>query len=169
MCADDFRVTIEVSKTYTLVRIAGISLTDDGEFDSVYKKARLLLSRIPQLDKEIEFQIQVQQANSKTAHLWTQEDEVWKLSDTVSDSSHRIALSLLRSYPLPKTQASVVLETGVAQKTVSNHLGGRKKSVRSYFKDSGGGHQLSEEGLRWTIEKIIPEIVNPRREDEDVS
>ncbi len=167
----ELTVEIEKSRSGTKIRVVGISAsTDEAQFDQAYKLADELYRRIETLDLEIESENKIQQAKNQVSHLWVQEENKWKLSASVTEASHRIALSLLRSYPKCITQADVIRETNIAQKTVSNHLGGRKKEVRIYFSKCDGGYQLSQDGLNWTITKVIPkaigqEMPNERKEE----
>lgn len=167
----EFTVEIEKSESGTKIRIVGISVsTDKAQFDQAYKLADELYRRIETFDLEIESKKKIQQIKNQVFHLWFQEGNNWKLSASVMEASHRIALSLLRNYPKCITQADVIGETNIAQKTVSNHLGGRVNTTREYFSKCDGGHRLSEDGLNWTIAKVIPnaidqEMPNKRQEE----
>ena len=167
----EFTVEIEKSESGTKIRVVGISVgTDKVQFDQAYKLADELYGRIEMLDLEIGLEKKIQQAKNQVSHLWVQEENKWKLSASVTEASCRIALSLLRRYPKCITQADVIEETNIAQKTVSNHLGERVKTTRKYFSKCAGGHRLSEDGLNWTITKVIPkaigqEVANRRKEE----
>lgn len=167
----ELTVEIEKSKSGTKIRVVGISAsTDEAQFDQAYKLADELYRRIETLDLEIESENKIQQAKNQVSHLWVQEENKWTLSASVTAASHRIALSLLRRYPKCIRQADVIGETNIAQKTVSNHLGGRVETTRKYFSKCDGGHPLSEDGLNWAITKVIPkaisqEMPNKRKEE----
>jgi hypothetical protein len=156
----ELTVEIEKSRSGTKIRVVGISASaDKAQFDQAYKLADGLYRRVETLDLEIGSEKKIQQAKNQVSQLWVQEENKWKLSASVTDASRRIALSLLRRYPKCITQADVIGETNIAQKTVSNHLGGRVRTTREYFSKCDGGHRLSEDGLSWAITKVIPKAI----------
>ena len=156
---EDYEVEIEKSEGAPRIRILGVKVgTSMDKFDQAYKLAAQLSRRARQLDSEVEEEWRARPAKDRVRHLWRQEGDTWKLDSSVPDSTYRIALSLLRRHPACMTQAEVVRETDVPQKTVSNHLGGRRKSVRRYFSECDGGHRLSADGLQWVIDEVIPAV-----------
>ena len=49
-------------------------------------------------------------------------------------------------------------ETGVAKTTVGDNLDGKVKATRTFFRKCDKGHGLSEEGLQWISNEVIPSM-----------
>lgn len=152
---DDFLVEIEKDKDGTKIRISGIGR---NEFDSAYRLAVQLTGRVKELDVEIAQEHRFQEMVRKTESLWSQNESTWTLDASISDASRRIALALLKMYPECLKQVDVANMTGIPKKTVSNHLSGKVDSTRDYFDRCAQGHRLSEAGLQWLADKIVPLI-----------
>jgi hypothetical protein len=99
-------------------------------------------------------------------HLWTKDGSIWKLNESVSDASFRIALSLLRTHPKCKKQVDVIKETGLAKMTASDNLSGKVKSTNQYFERCGKGYRLSSKGLQWVFDKVIPSLSDTSKKKE---
>jgi hypothetical protein len=157
-----FAVEIEKSKYDTKIRVVGISLgADKAQFDCAYKLVDELYKRVSNLDAAIKLDLEraVRDAKAKAATLWIREGDQLGISKTVSENSHRIALSLLQAYPECKKQLVVVTETQLTKQSVSNHLRGYIKSTQLYFEQCEDGNRLSLDGLHWVITEIIPAVV----------
>jgi len=152
---EEFLIEIEKSQETTRIRVSGVS---PAKFDMAYRSVVNLMKRAKELDAEIEREQEVEIAKKRLDALWTHEGSSWKLSKSVSEGPHKIALSLLRDYPEFKKQVDVVRETGLPQSTVKVHLNGERKSTRRYFCKRDEGYTLSSEGLRWVLNEVIPSV-----------
>ncbi|MHA1908959.1 MAG: helix-turn-helix domain-containing protein, partial [Candidatus Thorarchaeota archaeon] len=95
-------------------------------------------------------------AEGKVDSLWISDSSGFRLSDIVSQSSHRIALSLLKSYPNGLSFSAIQKETSLPKSTAHNLLTGKKASVAKYFAKEGDNYCLSLEGLDWILSDVIP-------------
>ncbi len=150
---NDFLIEIEKSDDVTRIRISGVR---KNKFEHAYKLASHLTKRAKELDIEIEEERKLHFAKMQMNHLWTREDALWKLDESITDASYRIALSLLRNHPECKKQVDVVNKTGLAKMTVSDNLSGKVKATRQYFLRYDKGYRLSDEGIQWVFDEIAP-------------
>lgn len=152
----DIRFEIEKTETGTLVRVTEVSFE---EFDEAYVMLLQLSKRITEIDAEFILTQKIQQAKEQLASIWIKSEEEWRVSDLVSQKSHRIAISLLFSYPQEKPEAQIVRETNIPRGSVNAQLSGRVKSVESFFIQSNSGYTLSKEGIAWVLEEVLPFIL----------
>jgi hypothetical protein len=152
------KITIEVSTSGLIIRVENISSSDTDEFDNAYTTARRLLGRIPHLNQIIEFELMVEQGKLATAHLWTQVDDGFRLAEIPTQTHERIALSLFRVFPQCKKEADIVKEIKVLQKTANYHLRGEIKSSREFFSACDEGYTLTETGINWALNEVIPNL-----------
>jgi len=157
---DKLKISVEVTKNETVIHVENISLSETTQFDEVYKAARRLLERIPLLNKNLESELIIEKGKLSTAHLWIEEENEFKLGKLPKIPEHRIALCLLRNFPLCIKEVDIVKETGVLQKTTNRHLRGERKSSEGFFSACDGGYTLTEAGINWVLDEIIlnPEI-----------
>ena len=153
----DFKIELEKSETGTLIRITDVSQTN---FDNAYRLATDLLDRAANLDSELHQLRLVEQAKNKVAMYWIQDGDTKRISDFISQRSHRIALSLLDGYPEGKVQSQIVKETNISQPTIHIQLSGKVKSVANYFEKRGKRYFLTEAGLDWVLRDVIPFVSN---------
>ena len=153
----DFKIELEKSETGTLIRITDVSQTN---FDNAYRLATDLLDRAANLDSELHQLRLVEQAKNKVAMYWIQDGDTKRISDFISQRSHRIALSLLDGYPEGKVQSQIVKETNISQPTIHIQLSGKVKSVADYFEKRGNRYFLTKAGLDWVLRDVIPFVSN---------
>ena len=153
----DFKIELEKSETGTLIRITDVSQTN---FDNAYRLATDLLDRATNLDSELHQLRLVEQAKNKVAMYWIQDGDTKRISDFISQRSHRIALSLLDVYPEGKIQSQIVKETNISQPTIHIQLSGKVKSVADYFEKRGNCYFLTKTGLDWILRDVIPFVSN---------
>ncbi len=158
---DEFEIEIEKSGETTRIRISGVS---KSRFDEAYRLATNLTHWIEELNGEIEEEQRLNFMNMQVNHLWTEKDALWKLDESISDPSYRIALSLLRTHPECKQQVEIRNETGVPKTTISDNLGGKVDSTINYFYKCEKGHRLSDVKLQLIHNEIIPSILTLRDE-----
>ncbi len=155
---DKPKVSIDVTKSETLIRVENISLSDAEQFDEAYKAVRRLLERIPILDKNLENDLAAEKMKLSTVHLWIKVENEFKLGEIPKKPEYRVALSLLRVYPLRKREVDIVRETGVLQKTANRHLRGERESSREFFTACDEGYTLTEAGINWVLGEVIPNL-----------
>ncbi len=160
---DRFLIEIEKSDSVTTIRVSGF---EKNKFDNAYRLTKHFIHRAKELDIEIEEERKLDSMKSQTTHFWTKEGSTWILDESTSNPAYRIALSLLRTHPACKQQVEVKNETGVAKATISENLGGKVESTSEYFYKCEKGHRLSEVGLQWMHDEVIPSILNPRDESQ---
>ncbi len=97
--------------------------------------------------------------------LWIETEETVTISEHVSDSTHRIALSLLRSSPNAKGSSDIQAETGLSHGYVSNILAGRRGGVGDWFAQEGDCWKLSQIGLTAIAEIIAPTYLQSSQEE----
>jgi hypothetical protein len=152
------RITIEVSASGLVIRVENISLSDTDQFDNAYRTARRLLRRIPHLDQTIEVELVIEEGRLATNHLWTQVDDEFSLAAIPTEPQERIALSLLRVYPQCMRETDIVREISVQQRTANRHLRGERESTREFFSVCEEGYTLTEGGIRWVLNEVIPNL-----------
>lgn len=152
------RITIEMSDSGFIIRVENISPSDTDQFDNAYRTARRLLGRIPYLNQIIEIELMVEEARLATAHLWAQVGDEFRLSAIPAEPQERIALSLLRVYPQCTRETDIVRETNVKQRTANHHLRGERESTREFFSACEEGYTLTERGVSWVLEEVIPNL-----------
>ena len=153
----DFKIELEKSETGSLIRITDVS---QANFDDAYRLATDLLDRAANLDSELHQLRLVEQARNKVAMYWIQDGDTKRISDFISQRSHRIALSLLDGYPEGKVQSQIVKETNISQPTIHIQLSGKVKSVADYFEKRGNRYFLTKAGLDWVLRDVIPFVSN---------
>ena len=152
------RITIEVSTSGVIIRVEDISALDTDQFDVAYRTTRKLLGRITHLDQTIEDELMVEEGRLSTGYLWIQVDDEFRLTEIPTEPQERIALSLLRVYPQCMREIDIVRETGVQQRTANRHLRGERESTRGYFSICDDVYTLTEAGINWVLEEIIPNL-----------
>jgi hypothetical protein len=100
--------------------------------------------------------VKIQRLKQLVSVLWIEAEEAVTISEHVSDSTHRIALSILRSSPNAKGSGDIQSETGLSHGYVSNILAGRRGGVGDWFAQEGDCWKLSQMGLTAIAEMIAP-------------
>jgi hypothetical protein len=98
--------------------------------------------------------------------LWTEEEGTAKVIERVSESTHRVALSLFRNWPNAKRVGDIQDETGLSQGSVSNILAGRQGGRGEWFTQEEDSWNLSEEGLAAISESIAPTYLRVSGEED---
>jgi len=91
--------------------------------------------------------------------FWSGDGSSAMLSDMVTDRTHRVALSLFRSWPQSKQVSNIQMETGLPQSSVSNILAGRQGNAGQWFVKHGNSWSLSEAGMRAIVDAIVPSLL----------
>lgn len=117
----------------------------EEEFDDAFASLRSLASRYRLL-----------QRRSELERFWDSEGDTRVLSQQVADTTHRLALCLLDSYPTPKPTSLVAQQVGLTDGAASNNLSGRYGGAGHLFERTEDGWTLSVDGLRITTTEILP-------------
>ena len=159
----DFGIELEKARDGScVIRIMNVT---EANFERAYRLADNLLKQAGNIDSELVKLQRVEQARSKVAMYWITREKTRRISDFVSQRSHRIALSLLDAYPDGKTQSQIVEETGVSQPTIHTQLSGKVRSVADYFEQQGRKYFLTEEGVDWLLKEVVPFVSDSSAEE----
>jgi hypothetical protein len=143
---DKYPVDIEKRSDTTTIRVRNVNQED---FDEAYTYVQSLFNRASILEKRF-------QAEKVICTLWHATESGNMLSDVVTQSSHRVALSLFRVYPDSKPATDVVRETSLPRATVHDQLTGRRESVSQFFEKTENEYRLTKEGFDWVLNEVIP-------------
>ncbi len=91
--------------------------------------------------------------------VWIRDTEGKRIDETITESVHRVALSLLEDWPEPKTVSDAQNETGLSQGSVSNILAGRQGGAGEWFTKQGELWNLSTKGVS-EVRNLINSIPN---------
>ncbi len=108
--------------------------------------------------------IEIQNLKHSLNVLWIDAEGSVTLSEQVSESTHRIALSLFRNIPNVKRVGDIQAETGLSQGYVSNILAGRQGGVGNWFAQEGDCWKLSLIGLNEISAIIAPKYLQLKNE-----
>ncbi len=114
-----------------------------------FEEALLLLDRLGDIAR-------VSEARKKIQHIWEIENNRRIMNEIVHASDERVAISLFMEWPQPRGLSDVAWETGLSSGAVSNLMTGRRRGNPNWFKRESEGWTLSNEGLSFVIDKIIP-------------
>ncbi|MHA1862789.1 MAG: hypothetical protein ACTSWA_03390 [Candidatus Thorarchaeota archaeon] len=145
-----FLIDIEKKTESTTIRIKNV---EEERFDDAYLLADEIFKRARILELKIK-------AESSVISLWLGEEPNQTISDLVTQSSHRIALSLFRVYPKSKSLTQVINETHLPKTTARGHLIGNIKSTTPFFTSDRGAYRLTKEGFDWVLSEVIPFLAN---------
>ena len=110
--------------------------------------------------------IEIQSLKLSLGKLWDGEKDSVSISEIVSESTHRVALSLLRNWPIVKRVGDIQDETGLSQGPVSNILAGRQGGMGEWFTQEKDCWNLSPMGLAAIAEIIAPTYLQLPSEEE---
>jgi hypothetical protein len=150
MSSSQTQLRIRLSKTVNDILIE-VWISNEEEFREGYSLLNKLCSRAMRESK-------MDTAFQRVSHLWTMKNEKWQLSDIVIDKSHRVSLSVLKAGWLGISEVDVIDETGMARSTVRDQLTGATKSVSEYYESQNGKYRLTDKGLDWILETVIPQL-----------
>lgn len=131
----------------------GVEFDDRDEIDEALEALDFLHQRM-----------RIRQIKELAAMLWSFVEGREVVNKQVKETSHRIALSLLKGYPESTRTSDIAKETGLADSTVSNNLVGRRGGVGHWFEEHGEGWRLSEDGYAAMTREVLPQYL----EDEDI-
>lgn len=108
--------------------------------------------------KDLSQRIPVEEARYFTRNLWETDGEKKWLSDAVSETSHRIALSLLDTWPEPKGMSEIASDTNLSTGGVHHILHGRRGKASDWFYARESEWGLTERGIERILTEILPNI-----------
>ena len=94
-------------------------------------------------------------AKQRVFHYWRKSGGIMRLVGDMP-SHQRIALALLNARKRAKTQKELAAETNLSEGMVSMILRGTFGNYAKYFQKVNGGWSLSDSGIYWVIEEIVP-------------
>lgn len=149
---NDFEVEIERNKDGIHIRLKGIQIDKEkSQFKDACKLVQELWyiaeREVTEIDNELWYFLE----NTRIQHLWHQQTN--QLSKDVKENLHRIALCLLREFPICMTQQKIADISGIPRTTVSDNLG------NNYFRKCKTGFQLSEIGIDWLRNDVIKQYI----------
>jgi hypothetical protein len=99
--------------------------------------------------------IEMDEIKHKSNSFWMISNTRRIVSDIISDSGEKVAISLLASWPNPKSNSDIMSDTGLASATVYDQLTGRRGDKATWFEQDGELYRLSDKG-----ENEVKELVN---------
>jgi hypothetical protein len=139
---------IKISK-----EVAGVTIEVIVESPDRFDNAFILLRNLSR-------RALVGEARASIERFWVQKDGLMMLDERIHESSYRIALSLLMSWPDPKMAVQIASETGLHSGSVSRVLLGRRMDVSEWFMKLSDGWTLSQTGLTVILNEIIPNLTD---------
>jgi hypothetical protein len=117
-------------------------------------------TRIPVQTPEGHLNQRIAHARSRVVkQFWKRSAGKWKISG-ISKGAYRIALALLRAYPETRKQSEICEETELRSGSVSRILTGGRGDYVEFFIKINNEWALSDEGVYWVIDKVIPEVLS---------
>jgi hypothetical protein len=109
--------------------------------------------------KQLASWVPVEEARYFIQKIWLSSDQEPRLlPDFITESSHRIAISLLDSWPKVKQISEVSSETGLSGTGVQYILSGRRGSSSNWFYKTDEGWSLTNYGIQMMLKEVIPYI-----------
>ena len=122
-------------------------------------------TRMPIQTPDAHLNMKIADARSKVVQrFWRRSGGEWKVVG-IKKEACRIALVLLRAYPHPITQTEISLETDLHSGSVSRILTGARGDYSNYFESANGAWRLSDEGVYWMVDKVVPALLMGKSTD----
>ncbi len=102
--------------------------------------------------------VTVEELRITLSRLWIRNGSSSVISEKVSESTHRVALSLFQSWPNPKGVGENQAESGLSQGYVSRILAGRQGDVGHWFTRQGNLWNLSPIGVNAMNKEVAPAL-----------
>jgi hypothetical protein len=118
-----------------------------------------LLTRNPIQTPEGYLNQRIAHAKSRVVReFWKLENSSWRIVG-LTNEAHRIALALIRAYPETRRQKEIADEANLGSGSVSRILTGGRGDFDKYFLKSGTEWTLSNEGIYWILDEVIPSVL----------
>ncbi|MHA2322402.1 MAG: hypothetical protein ACXACG_12190 [Candidatus Thorarchaeota archaeon] len=102
---------------------------------------------------------EIEELRLHTERVWIRDIEGKRIDETITESVHRVALSLLEDWPEPKSVSDTQNETRLSQGSVSNILAGRQGGAGDWFVKQGELWNLSTKGVS-EVRNLITSILS---------
>lgn len=96
----------------------------------------------------------IEEAQTKAERFWF-EDGTRRISDQITDSGERIALSLLAHWPESVRNADIVNETDLSRAGVYDNLTGRRGDKGDWFASDGELYRLTRKGEDSIVDMVL--------------
>ena len=149
MSSQQTNLKIRLSRTTNDIQIE-VWLSGEDEFGEGYALLKRLFERA-----------ELEELRLDLSRFRVRDGEGHRIAEQVTEGTHRVALSLLDSWPDSKRVTYIQVETGLSQGHVSNILEGRRGDVGHWFEKEGELWKLSAIGARAIVEIVAPALLEP--------
>ena len=132
--------------------------------DSIIKKIVTIIEDSPELTPELfdasregRLYRRVLGAKKIASDYWTVDRGKWSVNE-IGDNIDKVVVCLLDQYPAPKNTSLISRETGISQRQALRIVTGESGSNSRFFEKLQGGYQLSDAGIYWALEEILPSL-----------
>ncbi|MBD3159791.1 MAG: hypothetical protein GF309_13495 [Candidatus Lokiarchaeota archaeon] len=161
-------IEIERDSDGKRIMVSGIILDDDfSEFDDAYQTLLELWRRAERIDTRFELETEINKAKQATEEFWIEKDGKLVLGADIEEISHKMGLCLLKHYPDCVSQRPIAKEIDCSKGSVGKRVRGDFVGVDQYFYKCETGYQLSDTGLHWVLDEVVPAIVNAKNLQEN--
>jgi hypothetical protein len=154
LSSDQTDLKLRLSRTLNNIQIE-VWLRSEDEFREGYALLRRLCERA-----------EFEELRLDLDRFRVRDDEGHRIAEQVTEGTHRVALSLLDSWPDSKRVTDISTETGLTPGSVSNILAGRQGGVGSWFEKERDLWKLSPIGARAIVEEVVPALFEQQRSGE---
>ena len=151
---DQTDLKIRLSKATNDIQIE-VWLSSEDEFREGYALLRRLCERA-----------EFEELKLDLSRFVVKDDEGCRIAEQVTESTHRVALSLFNNWPDSKRATDIGAETGLSSGSISSILVGRQGGAGIWFEKEGNLWKLSTVGVRAIIEVVAPALFEPQRSGE---
>lgn len=136
--------------------------------EALQKEILGVLNKIPEplqsgfaTTRETKLYKDVMKAKSDATAFWRRIGGRWKIIQ-VGKTGDKIGVSLLHVYPDSKRIDMVAQEAEISKRAVRMYANGERGNHSQYLNVHRGNASLTDDGLYWVIEKVIPRIMSER-------
>lgn len=87
--------------------------------------------------RELIHSVAMEETKLEAEALWEIQEGTRVISAQIEDNGDRVALSLLANWPISKSNADIVNDTGISRAGVYDQLAGRRGSKEDWFRQDG--------------------------------
>ncbi|MGV9104086.1 MAG: hypothetical protein ACOC3C_08235 [Candidatus Thorarchaeota archaeon] len=158
---DQLEIIIERDSTGKRIILSGIAPDDEfSNFDDAYGMLLELWQRAEKIETKAKLGPRIDNAKRAMERFWIEKDDKLVLDENIGNISHRIGLCLLKHYPECLSQRPIADEISRSKTSVGDRVRGDSEEVHEYFYRCETGYQLTNAGLYWVLDKVIPAVVN---------
>lgn len=119
---------------------------NEEEFDEAIESLKRLASKY-----------RLHSVKDSLVRFWDESGETKTLSSRIQNTTHRLAICLLDTYPDSKSTSTIAQEVILSEGATSNNLTGRRGNAGHLFHRTSDGWTLSDEGFISALSEILPE------------